>query len=273
MQQYRSRHNFSTTDFIWVSIQSLNITKTIGETATIIEEESSSTGLRAYPEESWAPSLSSLISATPSYGFTLGATRSILECIAEITKLQRTMANLETDISFRMDDTLEHILCRLNACRNQALVETTDEDCGVARSTLNHELAVQSQNKAFIYASYIYLYRTVLDVPPRNVKSYVSETFRHVDAFFSKSDGNFSIWPAFIAAVEAYTIEDMASARRWLNRSTSFGMGNRESVCKVVHEVWRIRSERSTSMAMNAGIVAVDWREVMRETDCDVLLV
>lgn len=105
------------------------------------------------------------------------------------------------------------------------------------------------------------------------MRAYVSETLHHVDAFFSESNGNFSIWPAFIAAVEAYTAEDLEAAQRWLQRSTTYGMGNRQAIRAVVEEVWRRRAEASALLGVDPCAIAVDWRKVMKDMDCDVLLV
>lgn len=253
-------------------MQNLNIARTISQTATGLDQDLQNGDMPEAPEQGSTPSLSAIISSTPSYGFTLGASGTILDCISKITRLQHVMANQRNDMSRQVDETLEYILSQLNCCRNQALGDMIEDEYANQEPSLQ-TLLERSQNKAFIYATYIYLYRTLFDVPPRSVRGYVAETLRHVDDFFSLSEGNFSIWPAFIAAVEAYTIDDMAAARRWLKRSTSFGMGNRESVQKVVQEVWRMREDRCEALDIDRGIIAVDWREVMREMDCDVLLV
>lgn len=129
------------------------------------------------------------------------------------------------------------------------------------------------QAAAFVHAAYIYLYRSVLNAAPVVVKSHVTQTFAHVRAFFAASQGNFSIWPAFIAAVEAYTEEDQESAREYLGRATSVGIGSRESIKRVVEEVWRRREAIAGGPGQDLAHTIVDWRVVMRQLDCDVLLI
>ena len=122
-------------------------------------------------------------------------------------------------------------------------------------------------------ATYIYLYRSLLDTSPKAVKSHVRRTFAHVSAFFANSNGNFSIWPAFIAAAEAFTDHDLVVAREWLDSATSFGIGSRKLMKLVLEEVWRRRDAISRTSGLERGLIAVDWRDVMQELDCDVLLV
>ncbi|EAW12383.1 fungal specific transcription factor domain-containing protein [Aspergillus clavatus NRRL 1] len=135
-----------------------------------------------------------------------------------------------------------------------------------------HDLA-RYQLDGFTYATYIYLYRTLLDVPPRQVSHYVSLTFQSLAAFRGTSDGNYSLWPTFIAAVEASTSDDLESARAWLDQATSFGFGNRILVRRIVEEVWRRRERLHQETGQDLGLIRVDRRLVADELNIDVLLV
>ncbi|KAJ9645656.1 hypothetical protein H2204_001237 [Knufia peltigerae] len=265
VRQYRDKIPWNTTELATVSLQCLNIIKIIGETATGIFNDVDSEGSADDPSQDSDTSLSSLISATPAFGFTLGAGKPILDCISKINKLQQRNAGRgsnETSFSQR-DDVLEDVLTQLNSCRRKILHSSQAEES----SEVSH------QSKAFLFATYVYLYRTIFDSPPANVRRYVSETLHHVDAFYSKSNGNFSIWPAFIAAVEAYTPEDLEAAQRWLHRSTCYGMGNRQALRAVVEEVWRRRAGMADLVGVERGVIAVDWRKVMKDMNYDVLIV
>jgi hypothetical protein len=131
------------------------------------------------------------------------------------------------------------------------------------------------QRIAFVHATYVYMYRTLLNVPPHAVQSYVAKTFENVSRFYETGGGtrNFSIWPAFIAAVEAYTEEDLSKARQWLDWATCFGLGSRSLARKVVEEVWTRRAALAQFHGVSPGEIIVDWRETMHELDCDILLV
>lgn len=203
------------------------------------------------------PDMSSIVS-TSEFGFTIGAPKPILDCIARITDYHRHSD--DENRGHETDEFLASQLTILNQVRH-------------AYSQKGGNLAMTSQSNAFIQATYVYLYRTLLDVPPAAVQSHVSRTFSHVSAFFSSSDGNFSIWPAFIAAVEAVTEENLARAKEWLDSSTSFGIGSRESIRLVVEEVWRRREDIACVSGLELGQIAVSWRDVMQELDCDILLV
>lgn len=274
VRQYRDKIPWNTTELASVSLQCLNIIKIIGETATgIFNDVDSREESFDDPFQDSDTSLSSLISATPAFGFTLGASKPILDCISKINKLQQNASQWNNETFPQRDDILEDILTQLNSCRRKTLHSLHVEGSSPPQGPTEETPEVLHQVKAFLFATYIYLYRTIFDSPPANVRHYVSETLHHVDAYYSKSSGNFSIWPAFIAAVEAYTPEDLEAAQRWLHRSTCYGMGNRQALRQVVEEVWRRRAEMSGLVGVERGVIAVDWRKVMKDMNLDVLIV
>lgn len=204
----------------------------------------------------------------------------VLECIAMITDARNN--EMKQENCGEVDELFENILSCLNICRRQVSESSSgiindhsgrndDEDIEEVPRLESSE--AQAQTNAFVQATYIYLYRTFLDVPPRSVQTYVSKTLREVSTFFSSSKGNFSIWPAFIAAAEAYTEEDMAIAINWLNWMTNFGLGNRESLKAVLEEIWRRRDACSQQSGLDRGMIIIDWRKVMHELNCDVLII
>lgn len=222
-------------------------------------------------------SLLTSIGSTLGFGFTIGATRTVIECISKITlaasktnKVDRVDKENRDDPEIVLQDaSLMNILAELHDCEAQledGFMDNLSEP-PVQRSDAYHQL------KAFVHAAHIYLYRAVFDLPPQSLKSHISEALRHVSAFSASHRGNFSLWPAFIAAVEAYDPEDMVLAQAWLEYALSFGLGSRRMVQKVLEEVWKRRKDIATSSHMDPGIVSVDWREVMRDFEVDVLLV
>ncbi|KAF2495412.1 hypothetical protein BU16DRAFT_561691 [Lophium mytilinum] len=194
---------------------------------------------------------------------TIGAPKVVLECISRVNRYMRTARQTENNVErnkllskslFLLSVYSEHE----DAIQNMSFDENND-------FSTPEMLGKRSQSNAFLCATHIYIYRSLLDVPPQTVRTYVAETFSHVSAFFAENTGNFSIWPAFIAAVEAYTLEDQASARCWLDRATVFGLGNRALIRRVVEEVWRQRATLSEASGLEHGKLAVDWRPVMQE--------
>ena len=252
----------------FVTLQSLNIIKIVDDTSKVDQEEREEhTLLKTTTLQAISPILS-----TYSFGFTIGAPRPILDSIARITQLRkkRRQGNAKQE---HVDEMLASELNVLNRYRKE---QGPESDCWASNrdSTLDETVeAAAHQKQAFIQATYIYLYRSLLEAPPEAVKSYVATTFAHVFAFFSTSDGNFSIWPAFIAAVEAFTEDNIAAARQWLESAVSFGIGSRESMRCIVEEVWRRRNTIAQTSGLRLGLIAVDWREVMQELGIDILLV
>ncbi|KAH7187434.1 fungal-specific transcription factor domain-containing protein [Fusarium oxysporum] len=163
--------------------------------------------------------------STPDFIFTIGAPRCVLECISKITHFSQAPLG---DISRTTSNELIHeVLSCLNSVQsNNSFIP-------------NNPPEAKHQAKAFISATYIYCYRTLLDVPPHAIQQHVHATLGHVSAFLANSTGNFSAWPAFIAAAEAYTQEDLATAQEWVNWATSlsfmkYGEDARYSANKVV---------------------------------------
>ncbi|KAE8353031.1 fungal-specific transcription factor domain-containing protein [Aspergillus coremiiformis] len=242
---------------------------------------SKSTGFDLLPKASNSDlTCSSSILSTPQFGFTIGAQGSLLECISTITTVSQQMASGAFDRApFEVDCIVSKILVRLEYHRKQ-INETTPfySDSNPTSGELDrlgtqvHDLA-RYQLNAFIYAIYIYLYRALLDVPPQRVATYVSLAFQNITAFYARSRGNLSLWPAFIAAVEAYTERDMESARAWLEQSARFGLGNRLEVKRIIEEVWRRRREAHIGKTPDQSRIGIDWREVAEDLGIDILLV
>lgn len=211
------------------------------------------------------------ILSTPGFGFTIGAPKPILDSIARITRFRKESRHEDIGQD-HVDEILINELEVLKQLRKEQNADSVSCTSDVS-TTPGETIEATHQKHAFIQATYIYLYRSLLEVPPEAVKSYVKMTFTHVFAFFAASEGNFSIWPAFIAAVETFREDDMASARQWLDSAVSFGIGSRESMRRVVEEVWHRRNVIAEASGLSPGLIAVDWREVMKDLDLDILLV
>ncbi|KAK7579427.1 hypothetical protein V3481_015225 [Fusarium oxysporum f. sp. vasinfectum] len=197
--------------------------------------------------------------STPDFIFTIGAPRCILECISKITHFSQAPLG---DISRTTSNELLHeVLSCLNSVQSNSSVIP------------NNPPEAKHQAKAFISATYIYCYRTLLDVPPHAIQQHVHDTLGHVSAFLANSTGNFSAWPAFIAAAEAYTQEDLAIAQEWVNWATSVGIGSRTSIKVVLYEIWRRREVISQQSGLDPGKVIMDWKQIMHELEFDSLLI
>ena len=192
----------------------------------------------------------------------------LMTCIADIRRLAY---ELKTGISSQSVDNAAHnLLVRLEHCRemaaNNAQFEPDSENSKNSKMALYHL-------HSFIAATYIYLYETLFHLPPSHVRQYVAEVFHNIQAFFGLGNGNFSLWPAFIAATAAYLPADVEAAKSWLRSASQVGIGNRIKVQAVIEEVWRLRQITSVESALDLGSIIVDWRDVMHKLDLDILLV
>ena len=251
-------------DLSSASVQSLGVAKIIGDTSRSVASRPQG-GSDASNLDADRAARTSIL-ATSNFGFTIGAESEIMGCISRITEFY----NRQTEGSAVQtpEEFMEDILAVLN--RHRRGIESSDTDDDI--SSMEPEGAA-AQRAAFVYATYIYLYRSVLDVAPRVVRPHVSKTFAQVSCFFARSSGNFSFWPAFVAAAEAYTDEDISIAQAWLEKAVALGLGNRVSAQRVLREVWKKRGELSRQTGLDPGSVIVDWRAMMQTLGTDVLLI
>ncbi|KAH7001278.1 fungal-specific transcription factor domain-containing protein [Ilyonectria destructans] len=275
LKKHYDSEPWKSTGLIFTSLQSLNIIKIIGDTSKggQVPEQSE---VHQQPKVTDSTTVAPMLS-TSDFGFTIGAPRNVLQCIALITEFRN---KAQSEAESEVDALLQTLLSRLEIHSNQddsrrvfdtELVPDSTPDEPPSNEQSPPEAS--DQIEAFVNATYIYMYRSLLNVPPKTVRPYVKRTFSHVSAYFAISNGNFSIWPAFIAAVEAYSEEDLVAAREWLDCATSFGIGSRNSMRLVVEEVWSRREAICKASGMELGLIAVDWRSVMQEVNCDLLLV
>ncbi|KAK2740626.1 hypothetical protein FQN57_005995 [Myotisia sp. PD_48] len=216
--------------------------------------------------------VASSISLSCHFGFTIGAHGTVLGCISTISALGRDIRN-DPEFTFG-DERAASILSLIQSCEDRAnfAAALTNNNLGQgAAAQSNSAHLIHYQLNAFISATYIFYYTTLFQVSPVEVVHYVSTVLENVLAFHKCCEGNFSIWPAFIAAVEAYTDEHVALARVWLDKATKFGIGNRNSMKMVVEGVWAKRNKTAEEYSIDPGLVAVDWRDVIGELSLDIL--
>ncbi|PVH79819.1 hypothetical protein DL98DRAFT_460610 [Cadophora sp. DSE1049] len=261
LQDHEASQSWTATTFTEASTQSLCIVKIISDT---------SRPRFAYTreEEDRRDRLIRSVSFSESFGFTIGANGLLMACIDGIRRVSRDLMFGEAiDMEFEANE----ILSRLNHCR-----EITAKDSKITpdptTESAEHTMASCHLN-AFIHAAYIYLYRTLLNYSPRSVQHHVSAVFANIRTFFSIGEGNLTLWPAFIAAVECYEEPDMSAARSWLTTASKVGMGNRQRIKVAVEEVWRRRECTALEFGLDVGDTVVDWQCVMADLNFDILLV
>ncbi|EXJ76215.1 uncharacterized protein A1O5_00723 [Cladophialophora psammophila CBS 110553] len=282
-RNFRAQSPWKDSELTCASLQSLFIISLVGDTSRLDNGLVADQGELAQSESGYTTSLPHdsgiieagtassatlqdqesifMIKSTLDFGFTIGATQEILDCISCINDMNRV-----NKWSGPNDNNYRTLLGRLDACR-ASLADKSSRVCGVLNNAAYYQLG------AFVAATYIYFYRSFFDLSPMELHTYIVETFDYVNCFVSGNYGNFSLWPAFIAAVEAYSDETMSMVGEWLDTAMSFGLGSRVLVRKVIEETWRRRDIISREIGLDKGLVAVDWRRVIKDWDVDVLLV
>lgn len=146
---------------------------------------------------------------------------------------------------------------------------------------------------AFHYAVALFFRRALCDgrstfhyPPPKGSEStqrpsgqyLVSKALEHlenIDALAIGIPTANTLWPGFIAAVEATDMELRHRALIWFARARRHGIGNITKSKDIVLETWR-RVDRTYSQEARRGLSSelgpVDWRKVMHEKSIYIML-
>ena len=85
-----------------------------------------------------------------------------------------------------------------------------------------------------------------------------------------------TLWPAFIAAVEAVNVDLRHRALIWLSKASQRGLGNVSRAKEVVMETWRrvdrIWDSDAERPLVRQGLGPVDWREIMQQKGSYIML-
>lgn len=197
------------------------------------------------------------VASRADFGFTTGATRALMSCISETTKLA-------SDICY---DGLQLHQEAIKSLHQRILA------CSV--HTFQGQHILQLHHRIFQLGVIVYFHRSVLNSLPHNLLDLLEELLTHVKTYRDHMGGYVTLWPIFIAAVEAYKEHHQEGFREWLDNCDQMGAANRKDIRDVIENVWRKRLTmwQHRGAHMELGSITVDWREVMQERGCEVLLV
>ena len=197
------------------------------------------------------------VSSRPDFGFTAGATSELMWCIDETTRLASKIYQDGLRLHQQVVDEHYH---RLLAC---SLPDSQGD------------LILQLHHQIFQLGAIIYFHRSVLDSPPHALAAFLDELLEHVKTYRGCGGGYVTVWPVFMAAVEAYQERHLEGFREWLSDCDKMGVANRKDIREVIESVWQRRQliwqERGASTSL--GNLTIDWRRVMGERGFEVLLV
>ncbi|KAJ3531351.1 hypothetical protein NM208_g8913 [Fusarium decemcellulare] len=203
----------------------------------------------------------------PEFGFTAGFDRRTINCLLQADTYIQSFptANFGHPNEDLVMEFIQKTLMdsKLEDSRNET------PQTGATRP----QLAASHHSRVVRNGMLIYLYRTLGNYSPSEVAWHVSAVFEGVEHYRQAGGRNLTVWPVFQAAVEACTEADQAKARAWLADSLRLGIGNRYHIKKIVEQTWARRRLVADTLGLDMGDVVLDWREIRREANLDVLLV
>ncbi|KAL7898785.1 fungal-specific transcription factor domain-containing protein [Trichoderma sp. SZMC 28014] len=225
--------------------------------------------------------------ANLSFGYTIGSTARTIKALCRVRRLEAQMAAqaADTTTSANTDDMDSSLVEEAVAILNDLEKHPDDgldaylDSAGSIRMPLARARTLASLHiNLFRNAVIIYLLSTVLQFPPSTVAQYVMDVLSDAWLFMNKSPHgtmycSLSLWPLFVAVVDAYLPEAQDIAERILQLAAkTSGTKNRYDVKRLVHKVWAIRRDLAQESKCGPGDIWIDWREVMTQMDMDILL-
>ncbi|OAL24915.1 hypothetical protein AYO20_10620 [Fonsecaea nubica] len=218
------------------------------------------------------------VTADPRFAYTLGSTSRLMKALYDARLLKGQLAargafrgSQKPGLSEDELAQASRILIALNSPLDTEVELYMSRQRAVEKRAEQRKFIVSNLN-LFNSAVTIYLLCVVLRHPPSVVADQVSQTLSAAASLLEMDRAAVSIWPIFIAAAEAYAMEAQTLADSVLSLSTGFGVANRTLIHQVVKRIWSEREEVAARRGCDAGIVLVDWRDVLRNLDVEILL-
>jgi hypothetical protein len=209
----------------------------------------------------------------PSFGYTMGGNTRLLGMIYQARKIEVQLATMGYKPGIQ--EMNECVLVQVEEMFTQ-LEKSLDDDVElymeqqVSNSAGTRQL-VKLHLNLFNGGVMIYFLCTVLQNPPSTVVGHVSEVLNNAITFVDTHSKYVSVWPVFMAMVEAYASESLELSNRYLASSDEVS-GNRKDIDRVVRQVWADREEIARARQCDLGEVSVNWRDVMKRLKLDILL-
>lgn len=244
----------------WVISQSLALSFEIAQTSNTHTRERSSL----------TDTLLGDVSSRCEFGFTIGSSGQVLQVISSIRLLAERIAT--GDIPENPGELIQTYIAELTLPSESTEHYDIEETWEYTPRKDRAEYLQRLHLRLFRNAAIIYLFRTVLNVPPQGVVKYVSTVLQDTLSFIQLHGGAVSMWPVFIAAVEAYEVRDQQIVEQWFDISGQLGIQNRRTARKVIRAVWEKRSQEATNRRLKQCQIAIDWREIQQFLGLDLLL-
>ncbi|KAL7787180.1 fungal-specific transcription factor domain-containing protein [Trichoderma ceciliae] len=246
----------------WVISQSLALSFEIAQTSNINKRDRSSL----------TDTLLESVSSRDEFGFTIGSSGRVLQVISEIRDLSERIAS--GDVPENLGELIQTYIAELTLPSQEDNMEgfNLETSWGSTSKKDQAEYLYRLHLRLFRNAATIYFFRIILNVPPQGVVKYVSTVLQDTLSFLRLHGGAVSMWPVFIAAVEAYEINHQQIVEQWLDISSKLGIQNRRTVRQVILAVWEKRSQQATKRGIKQSQTPIDWRQVQQDLGLDLLL-
>jgi hypothetical protein len=246
----------------WVISQSLSLSFEIAQTSNINKKDRSSL----------TDTLLESVSSRDEFGFTIGSSGRVLQVISEIRLLSERIAS--GDVPENLGELIQAYMAELTLPSEDDNMEDLDFEASWETTSKKDqaEYLYRLHLRLFRNAVIIYFFRTILNVPPQGVIEYVSAVLQDTLSFLRLHGAAVSMWPVFIAAVEAYETDHQQIVEQWLDISNKLGIQNRRTVEQVIRAVWEKRSHKAIKRGIRQSETPIDWREIQQHLGLDLLL-
>lgn len=121
----------------------------------------------------------------------------------------------------------------------------------------------------------IYFHRAIFNSVPLVMATYVNELLGKVKSYQNLGGGYVAAWPVFVAAAEVYKQEHMALVHEWLDEGDRMGVANRRDIRALIQSIWdrRMAIYEQGHTEQSLGEIIVDWREITRQRNPNILIV
>ncbi|CAI6013961.1 unnamed protein product, partial [Clonostachys chloroleuca] len=203
----------------WVISQSLALSLAIAQTGHIDSaRDAGPTGM-----------LLDALSMRSDFAYTIGSPRAALKALSQLQRVDKE-PNSQTNLEAEICDEL------------RSLNSVQGEDTGHGsrlhkeRSQTNGRLdhLAQLHSRMFLNAAIISLKRLGPGVTPSQVSTHTSSVLNDMSTFLDMDGGSISLWPVFVAAVEACVPSERDMVRRWFEFSSRLGIENRTQARQII---------------------------------------
>ena len=215
-----------------------------------------------------------LLLDTPLFGWTLGASPSVIECISEINKQCRFSSQMESFTHAASTSLkLSRMLIEDDNVQQWSMDTEVLHEGRTLSSLCNDAESWRLHLRAFKAAVIIYYHQTFYEAVPGKLAIYASQVFDCMEGFIDISGGNYTLWPLFIAGVEAYMDVHKSKFMTLFESASKVGMGNRVKVKALIERIWEIRACTAIETGCKEEEIHVNWKRVKQDMGIDVLLV